>query len=227
MPSIDTLIAAIRTSLEQARQLIAGLGATHEQTTELRDDLGALGIQGSAAQVGATVDRIEEAQSQSSALADRLEAALEAIEAARNEAGGSSGRAGGGGEGASPGPAPTTPAPRGAPGYQHDRPHPISWSDRIHICHGDENHPTKGGHLSGTGRPGKTEFPPGWDDEDVCEALQAVATRPESTDSRPGGKWLVTGIYRSVEIEVVVRSDGSIEAGWPLRGPGVRRNPRR
>lgn len=230
MPSIDTLITAIRASLDQVCHLIAGLGESQNQATELRDGLGGLGVEGSAAQFGVVVDSIEEGQAQAAALADRLEAALATVEAARTGAGGGSGGSAvgssGGGGGAPPGPAPTAPGPRGAPGYPHHQPHPISWSDLIHVCHGDENNIRRGGHLAGTGRPGKTEFPQTWDDVDVREALTAVASSPATTQPKGGGKFSAIGFHRGVEIDVIVRSDGSIEAGWPLSGPGVRTNPK-
>jgi hypothetical protein len=73
------------------------------------------------------------------------------------------------------GPPPTSPTPATAapgavaqvtfPGYPSHLPHPISWSDLHHICHGDPDDERRGGHLHGTGRPNKTEFPPDWDDE--------------------------------------------------------------
>jgi hypothetical protein len=223
LPSIDTLIATIRTSLEQARQLIAGLGRTQEQATEVRDQLGALGIEGRSLQAGGSVDKIEEGQAQANALADRLEAALAAVEAARAGVGG--GSSGSGGGSAPVGRPPAIPETGEVLNYPHDRPHPISWSDLIHVCHGDENDIRKGGHLAGTGRPGKKEFPPGWDDGDVRTALTAVASAPDTIASVRRGKFKAHGEYRGVEIDVIVRRDGSIEAGWPTSGPGVRTNP--
>ncbi|WP_425498874.1 EndoU domain-containing protein [Natronoglycomyces albus] len=80
--------------------------------------------------------------------------------------------------------------------------------------------------MHGTGRPGKTEFPASWDEEDIAQALRAVATSPAVTHERPRGNWFADGQHRGVTIRAVVRSNGSIEAGWPLEGPGVKRNPR-
>jgi hypothetical protein len=110
-------------------------------------------------------------------------------------------------------------------GYPFNRPHPISWSDLHHICHGDPNDEGKGGHLHGTGRPGKTEFPPDWDDVKVSEALTSVASRPEFFDERANEVWFATGTHDGVTVTAVVRPDGSVAAGWPERGPGVHRNP--
>jgi hypothetical protein len=221
LPSIDTLITAIRTTIDQVRDLITGVAASREQATTVRDQVGALGIQNSAAHAAATVDKLEEGLTQAAALSEKLEAALAAAEAARTGAGGKS--SGGSGP---PGPLPTTPKSQVDPNYPRTQPHPISWSDLRHVCHGDENDESKGGHLSGTGRPNKREFPPGWDDEDVRTALVAVATQPESTKPIPSERWSVTGDHRGVTITVVVRADGSIEAGWPVDGAGVKRNPK-
>jgi len=44
------------------------------------------------------------------------------------------------------------------PGYPAQR--TLSWSDRIHLLYGDELDEDSGGHLYGTNRPNKTEFPP-------------------------------------------------------------------
>jgi hypothetical protein len=220
LPSIDTLIAALRTNLDQVRDLITGIAASREQATDVRDQVGALGIQNSAAQAATTVDKLEEGQAQAAALSDKLEAALAAAEAARAGAGGKS-RGGSGGD------APTTaPRSQGTRGYPQNLAHPTSWSDLFHICHGDENNMQKGGHLAGTGRPGKTEFPPDWDVDDVLEALVAVATHPEKADRHNSGNWAAKGVHRGVRLCVMVRPDGSIEAGWPESGPGVRTNPK-
>jgi Bacterial EndoU nuclease len=134
------------------------------------------------------------------------------------------------GDTASTSPAPATtgpPPPFALSGYPYNRPHPISWSDLHHICHGDPDDERKGGHLHGTGRRGKTEFPPDWDEEKASEALTAVATHPGETDERGNGNWYATGTHEGVTVTAVVRPDGSIEAGWPDSGPGVRRNPPR
>ena len=111
------------------------------------------------------------------------------------------------------------------PGYPYNRPHPISWSDLHHVCHGDPDDEEKGGHLHGTGRPDKTEFPPSWDDELVAKALTKVATHPAELDERGNSNWFATGTHDGVTVTAVVRPDGSIAAGWPDSGPGVRRNP--
>jgi hypothetical protein len=119
------------------------------------------------------------------------------------------------------------PVPATFPGYPFSLPHTISWSDLHHICHGDPDNEEKGGHLHGTGRPDKTEFPPQWDDEKVTEALTAVARHPAAIAERPNGTWYATGTHDGVMVTAAIRSDGSIAAGWPRSGPGVHRNPSR
>jgi hypothetical protein len=218
--SLDALSAAIRSTLDRARDLAASITASREQAAAVRDRLVALGIERGSAQIDTSVQQIEEGQAQAGAIAERLASALAAVDAARVGAGGASG-----GSGPSPGTRTGPTAPAKAPDYPHDRPHEISWSDLIHVCHGDENNDLKGGHLAGTGRPGKTEFPTEWDDERVRAALTAVAAAPEKIKRLRHNKFAATGVHRGVEVTVVVRSNGSIEAGWPVGGPGVRKNP--
>ncbi|MGW3470435.1 EndoU domain-containing protein [Saccharopolyspora sp. NPDC000995] len=49
--------------------------------------------------------------------------------------------------------------------------------DRIHILDGEGN--GKGGHVAGTGNPGKTEFPESWDDDQIIEVIEDVAKNPD------------------------------------------------
>lgn len=90
-----------------------------------------------------------------------------------------------------------------------------------HILDGDA---TGGGHRSGAGNPGKSEFPPDWSDEKIAGEISDVATDPDST-SEPGrrGRTLVRGTRDGVDIEVVVEADGRIVTGYPTNTP---RNPR-
>jgi Bacterial EndoU nuclease len=94
-----------------------------------------------------------------------------------------------------------------------------------HILDGDS---TGGGHRHGTGKPGKTEFPVGWDDEKVTNVLLDVARRP---DQQPGqqkwnDRWVARGTRDDVEVVVVISGDGRIWTGWPNPGgSGVIKNP--
>jgi len=95
----------------------------------------------------------------------------------------------------------------------------------VHILDGDS---TGGGHRHGTGKPGKTEFPAGWNDEKITNALLDVARRP---DQQPGhqkwnDRWVARGTRDDVEVVVVISGDGRIWSGWPNPGgSGVIKNP--
>jgi len=97
----------------------------------------------------------------------------------------------------------------------------------VHILDGDS---TGGGHRHGTGKPGKTEFPAGWNDEKIIDNALDVARKPDSPPVRQdrNDTWLCSGTRANVEVSVVVARSGEIVTGWPEEGgPGVVRNPRR
>jgi Bacterial EndoU nuclease len=102
----------------------------------------------------------------------------------------------------------------------------LSLERAAHILDGDA---TGGGHRYGTGKPGKTEFPAGWDDAKVLGTIKDVAQAP---DQQPlyqawNDRWLTRGTRDDVEIVAVVSSDGRVVSGWPLPGgPGVVLNPK-
>jgi RHS repeat-associated protein len=87
-----------------------------------------------------------------------------------------------------------------------------------HILDGDV---TGGGHASGTGIPGKSEFPAGWSGDKIMHAISDVATDPTSKVTQVGRTTLVDGTREGVNIRVVVR-DGRIVSGYPTNVP---RNP--
>jgi hypothetical protein len=85
------------------------------------------------------------------------------------------------------------------------------------------NNHFSGGHRSGTGFPGKTEFPGSWTDAKVMHEISDVATDPRSI-SRPGAgpnDVFVNGSRDGVDIEVLLRR-GNIWTGYPTNLP---RNP--
>jgi hypothetical protein len=97
----------------------------------------------------------------------------------------------------------------------------------VHVLEGDK---TGGGHRSGTGKPGKTEFPAGWNDEKIIDSALDVARKPDKPPVRQdrNDTWLCSGTRANVEVSVVVARSGEIVSGWPEEGgPGVVRNPRR
>ncbi|MEV0089813.1 WXG100 family type VII secretion target [Saccharopolyspora sp. NPDC050642] len=114
-----------------------------------------------------------------------------------------------------------------------DEPHPNPASVHItaeratHILYSDQ---TGGGHLAGTGKPGKTEFPPppGWNGPDILSRVQDVAKNPDSPPIRQdNGRWKLTGVRDGVLIEVILNEDGSVRTAYPKGGPGVEQNPRK
>jgi hypothetical protein len=97
----------------------------------------------------------------------------------------------------------------------------------VHVLEGDS---TGGGHRHGTGKPGKTEFPAGWNDEKIIDNALDVARKPDKPPVRQdrNDTWLCSGTRANVEVSVVVARSGEIVSGWPEEGgPGVVRNPRR
>ncbi len=85
-----------------------------------------------------------------------------------------------------------------------------------------------GGHRHGTGRPGKTEFPSGWDDEKIIGHVLDVARAPDDLPVfQANRRWRVHGHRDEVGINVVIQPDGRIWSAWPDAGsPGVVKNPR-
>jgi hypothetical protein len=96
---------------------------------------------------------------------------------------------------------------------------------RAHTLDGDQ---TGGGHRHGSGVPDKTEFPADWDDDQIIDAILAVARKPDQAPERQNwnDRWKVSGQYKGVEIVAIVESDGAIWTAWPREGsPGVVKNP--
>lgn len=109
-----------------------------------------------------------------------------------------------------------------------DRPAPdsfrVSPERATHILDGDA---TGGGHRHGTGRPGKTEFPAGWTDQNIVSVVVRIARSPEAVQLQRNGRWRAEGNHDGVDIAVVVMPDGRIWTAHPLPGsPGVTQNPR-
>jgi len=97
----------------------------------------------------------------------------------------------------------------------------IDAARRTHILDGDA---TGGGHRAGTGKPGKSEFPVNWTDDEVISRVEEVANDPHSS-RRNGrlGRAVVSGTCHGVDIEVVIEANGTqIVTGYPTN---IRRNP--
>ncbi len=110
-----------------------------------------------------------------------------------------------------------------------DNPHSIDSvsipEDRAkHILEGEGR---SGGHRSGTGIPGKTEFPASWSDDDILDAIRQVAgTGVVIGSAHREDDLLISGEVNGVTIRVVVRPNGEVRTGYPVLGQGVIENPR-
>ncbi len=119
---------------------------------------------------------------------------------------------------------------------------------RRHILDGDG--PTSRGHRSGTGKPGKTEFPAIWSDDKIMHEISDIATDPnaiavQQTGSGAGTRYLNSQVpvnattrrgdpvkYKieaqrdGVDITVIIEPGGrGVVTGFPTAGPGVIQNP--
>lgn len=94
---------------------------------------------------------------------------------------------------------------------------------KIHILDGEGN--GKGGHVAGTGNPGKTEFPESWDDDKIINNIEDVAKAPDRPPTlEQSGNYKFNGTRDGVEIEGYVTPEGQVQTGYPLRGDGVTKN---
>lgn len=221
MASIGDVAAALRTAMSMADQATANLRSADDRLE------GAL-IPLQASLDGSSNQDAHNGLTSFNAARERLVEALDTLKTGNDRMGEYLASIAGGGAGNTrPGTPPPQPPAFSSPGYPYDKPHPISWSDLNHVVNGDQDKPDNGGHAFGTGRPGKSEFPEDWDVEDISEALAAVADQPSMVEPTLRGRnFFAEGIHRGVTIKAVVRPDGSIAAGWPLKGPGVKHNPR-
>ncbi|WP_190815157.1 EndoU domain-containing protein [Saccharopolyspora pogona] len=94
---------------------------------------------------------------------------------------------------------------------------------QIHILDGEGD--GKGGHVAGTGNPGKTEFPKAWDDDKIIDTVEDVAKNPDSPPTlEKSGNYKFNGTRDGVEIEGYVTPGGQVQTGYPVRGKGVMQN---
>lgn len=85
-----------------------------------------------------------------------------------------------------------------------------------HILVGDG--PRSGGHRPGTGKPGKTEFPADWTDDEIIHRVMRTATRPSAAEIGNRGNFLCTRHFDGVEVIAVVAPDGQVLSGYPRPG---------
>jgi hypothetical protein len=96
-----------------------------------------------------------------------------------------------------------------------------------HVLDGDQD---GGGHVSGTGKPSKTEFPAQWSRDKIVAETLALARSPGTlVPSIRNGEhfWQAEGVRDGVRMRVVLDAQGTIITAFPIKGPGVVQNPRR
>jgi hypothetical protein len=97
-------------------------------------------------------------------------------------------------------------------------------NDSVDITNGRGGHIISN-HASGTGKPGKTEFPADWSDQDIISAVSDVTTNPISTKGvDPRGTPYADGIVNGVDIRVTFfpeghPREGKISSAYPTNVP--------
>lgn len=95
-----------------------------------------------------------------------------------------------------------------------------------HVLHGEKGDGGKGGHLAGTGRENKTEFPEDWNEENIVQALASVLRKPDSvviTGSNIYLRRVVAGV--NIQFVLISLKRGLTPfAAYPIGGPGVIQN---
>lgn len=93
----------------------------------------------------------------------------------------------------------------------------ISRQAQAHILHGDKN---GGGHLYGTGKPCKTEFPQDWDASDIISHVRKTAANDNlNWKKEKNGYYTATDNIGGVKMRVVLdkKRDGVVTA-YPVNG---------
>jgi hypothetical protein len=86
-----------------------------------------------------------------------------------------------------------------------------------HILVGDG--PKKGGgHRSGIGKRGKTEFPADWSDDDIIRRVMRTATQPARVKLNRFGGYECQRELDGVTVTVVVGAYGDVITAWPEPG---------
>lgn len=97
----------------------------------------------------------------------------------------------------------------------------ITAARQIHILHGDR---TGGGHLHGTGRPCKTEFPQGWNAEKIIHTVRRAAANDNIPwKEQENGYHTADIMAEGVRIRIVLSADRrDVITAYPVNLP---RNP--
>jgi hypothetical protein len=96
---------------------------------------------------------------------------------------------------------------------------------RRHILDGDPGG-RGGGHRPGTGRPGKTEFPAHWTDDEIISRVMQTARAPQKVEwNTRHTSWNATCEFDGVQVVVAVDRSGNVKTAVPLKGgTGVVKN---
>jgi hypothetical protein len=78
-----------------------------------------------------------------------------------------------------------------------------------------------GGHGTGRGIPGKSEYPARWSDDDAMDLVMDVAQQPEAVAPQPDGTFRARGVRDGVELGVIVTELGQVVTAYPVAGEGV------
>jgi hypothetical protein len=94
----------------------------------------------------------------------------------------------------------------------------ISPQRRTHILYGDA---TGGGHLHGTGKPCKSEFPKHWTEQTVIKEVELIAANDNlNWEQQRNGYYVTTQQVGTVRIKVVKGRDGqSVITAYPTNVP--------
>lgn len=97
----------------------------------------------------------------------------------------------------------------------------VSQSAEQHILHGDAR---GGGHLFGTGKPCKSEFPEDWDEEDVISTVSRLAANDNANwRQEKNGYYVSEQMQQDVRVRIVMNNDKTeIVTAYPVN---VERNP--
>lgn len=111
--------------------------------------------------------------------------------------------------------------PLGTPSAQSHVAPVLSDARKEHILHGDA---TGGGHLYGTGKACKSEFPRDWSADDIVSTVTAVAANDNvAWQKQKNGNYVAEAPVSGVTIRIVLNRDQTqIITAYPLNTP---RNP--
>ncbi len=93
----------------------------------------------------------------------------------------------------------------------------ISKQAELHILHGDRK---GGGHLYGTGKPCKTEFPQDWDEAEILGNVRRIAANDNLRwKKQKNGYYVASDMIDDVKVRVVLdREKDGVVTAYPING---------